>query len=197
MISRKSISLAEQEHPSELTLSRKSSPLGESTPHPSPFPYYGHLGRFLFLPPLNWAFRFRKIAGIECYAPSDNVSELTARANDDGWDSIFSGWLKVSNLNSKDVIFIFSVGGGNLEKNISPNLVKAIDFAGSIGSKIIGVVGRDGGYTALKGTSVVIIPTVNEESITPHSEAFQAVVWHLLVTHPKIKANQTKWESQK
>ena len=140
---------------------------------------------------------FRKIAGIECYAPSDNVSELTARANDDGWDSIFSGWLKVSNLNSKDVIFIFSVGGGNLEKNISPNLVKAIDFAGSIGSKIIGVVGRDGGYTALKGTSVVIIPTVNEESITPHSEAFQAVVWHLLVTHPKIKANQTKWESQK
>lgn len=140
---------------------------------------------------------FRKIAGIECYAPSDNVSELTARANDDGWDSIFSGWLKVSNLNSKDVIFIFSVGGGNLEKNISPNLVKAIDFAGSIGCKIIGVVGRDGGYTALKGTSVVIIPTVNEESITPHSEAFQAVVWHLLVTHPKIKANQTKWESQK
>ena len=140
---------------------------------------------------------FRKIAGIECYAPSDNVSELTARANDDGWDSIFSGWLKVSNLNSKDVIFIFSVGGGNLERNISPNLVKAIDFAASIGSKVIGVVGRDGGYTALKGTAVVIIPTVNEESITPHSEAFQAVVWHLLVTHPKLKANQTKWESQK
>lgn len=140
---------------------------------------------------------FRKIAGIECYAPSDNVSELTARANDDGWDSIFSGWLKVSNLNSKDVIFIFSVGGGNLEKNISPNLVKAIDFAASIGSKVIGVVGRDGGYTALKGTAVVIIPTINEESITPHSEAFQAVVWHLLVTHPKLKANQTKWESQK
>ena len=140
---------------------------------------------------------FRKIAGIECYAPSDNVSELTARANDDGWDSIFSGWLKVSNLNSKDVIFIFSVGGGNLERNISPNLVKAIDLAASIGSKVIGVVGRDGGYTALKGTAVVIIPTVNEESITPHSEAFQAVVWHLLVTHPKLKANQTKWESQK
>ena len=140
---------------------------------------------------------FRKIAGIECYAPSDNVSELTARANDDGWDSIFSGWLKVSNLNSKDVIFIFSVGGGNLERNISPNLVKAIDLAASIGSKVIGVVGRDGGYTALKGTAVVIIPTVNEESITPHSEAFQEVVWHLLVTHPKLKANQTKWESQK
>ena len=140
---------------------------------------------------------FRKIAGIECYTPSDNVSELTARANDDGWDSIFSGWLKVSNLNSKDVIFIFSVGGGNLERNISPNLVKAIDFAASIGSKVIGVVGRDGGYTALKGTAVVIIPTINEESITPHSEAFQAVVWHLLVTHPKLKANQTKWESQK
>jgi D-sedoheptulose 7-phosphate isomerase len=138
---------------------------------------------------------FRKIAGIECYAPSDNVSELTARANDDGWDTIFSGWLKVSKLNNKDVLFIFSVGGGNLEKNISPNLVKAIDLAKSVGAKIIGVVGRDGGYTAKHGDAVLIIPTVNPDSVTPHSEAFQAVIWHLLVSHPTLKSNETKWES--
>ncbi len=138
---------------------------------------------------------FRKIAGIECYAPSDNVSELTARANDDGWDTIFSEWLKVSKLSSKDVLFIFSVGGGNLEKNISPNLVKAIDLAKTVEAKIIGVVGRDGGYTAKHGDAVLIIPTVNPGSVTPHSEAFQAVIWHLLVSHPTLKNNQTKWES--
>jgi D-sedoheptulose 7-phosphate isomerase len=138
---------------------------------------------------------FRKIVGIECYAPTDNVSELTARTNDDGWASVFVEWLKISKLNSKDVLFIFSVGGGNLEKNISPNLVEAIKLAKTVGAKVTGVVGRDGGYTAQAADACVIIPTVNPETITPHSEAFQAVVWHLLVSHPKLKANQTKWES--
>ena len=138
---------------------------------------------------------FRKIVGIESYAPTDNVSELTARTNDEGWPTIFVEWLKVSKLSSKDMIFIFSVGGGNLEKNISPNLVEALKLAKSVGSKVIGVVGRDGGYTAQVADACVIIPTVNTENITPHSEAFQAVVWHLLVSHPKLKANQTKWES--
>jgi len=138
---------------------------------------------------------FRKIVGIESYAPTDNVSELTARTNDEGWASVFVEWLKVSKLSAKDAIFIFSVGGGNLERNISPNLVEAIKLAKSIGAKVTGVVGRDGGYTAQAADACVIIPTVNPETITPHSEAFQAVVWHLLVSHPKLKVNQTKWES--
>jgi D-sedoheptulose 7-phosphate isomerase len=138
---------------------------------------------------------FRKIVGIECYAPTDNVSELTARTNDEGWASIFVEWLKVSKLMAKDMIFIFSVGGGNLEKNISPNLVEALKFAKTVGAKVVGVVGRDGGYTAQVADACVIVPTVNADNITPHSEAFQGVVWHLLVSHPKLKANQTKWES--
>jgi D-sedoheptulose 7-phosphate isomerase len=138
---------------------------------------------------------FRKIVGIECYAPTDNVSELTARTNDEGWATIFVEWLKTSKLLAKDAIFIFSVGGGDLEKNISPNLVTALQYAQIIGAKIMGVVGRDGGYTAQVADACVIVPTVNAENVTPHSEAFQAVVWHLLVSHPKLKANQTKWES--
>jgi len=138
---------------------------------------------------------FRKICGIECYAPTDNVSELTARANDEGWESIFSEWLKISKLSNNDCLFIFSVGGGNLEKNISPNLVEAMKFGKSVGSKIVGVVGRDGGYTAKVADACVIIPTVNPDNITPHSEAFQAIIWHLLVSHPRLKVNQTKWES--
>jgi D-sedoheptulose 7-phosphate isomerase len=138
---------------------------------------------------------FRKIVGIESYAPTDNVSELTARTNDEGWATVFVEWLKTSRLLAKDAIFIFSVGGGNLEKNISPNLVMALQHAKSVGAKIMGVVGRDGGYTAKVADACVIVPTVNAENVTPHSEAFQAVVWHLLVSHPKLKANQTKWES--
>ena len=138
---------------------------------------------------------FRKIAGIESYAPTDNVSELTARTNDEGWASVFVEWLKVSRLLPKDAIFVFSVGGGNLEKNISPNLVTALQYAKTVGAKIMGVVGRDGGYTAQVADACVIVPTVNSENVTPHSEAFQAVIWHLLVSHPKLKANQTKWES--
>ena len=138
---------------------------------------------------------FRKIVEIESYAPTDNVSELTARTNDEGWPTIFEPWLKLSKLNPKDAVFIFSVGGGNLEKNISPNLVNALKYAKQVGAKITGVVGRDGGYTAQTADACVIIPTVNPENITPHSEAFQAVIWHLLVSHPKLKENQTKWES--
>jgi len=138
---------------------------------------------------------FRKIVGIESYAPTDNASELTARTNDEGWQTVFSEWLKVSKLRSKDLLFIFSVGGGSLEKNISPNLVEAISLAKSIGAKVTGVVGRDGGYTAQVADACVIIPTINPDTITPHSEAFQAVIWHLLVSHPRLKANATKWES--
>jgi D-sedoheptulose 7-phosphate isomerase len=138
---------------------------------------------------------FRKIVEVESYAPTDNVSELTARTNDEGWASIFEPWLKLSKLCSKDAIFILSVGGGNLEKNISPNLVNALKYAKNVGAKITGVVGRDGGYTAQVADACVIVPTVNPDNITPHSEAFQAVIWHLLVSHPKLKANQTKWES--
>lgn len=138
---------------------------------------------------------FRKIVGIESYAPTDNVSELTARTNDEGWVTVFVEWLKISKLQQKDALFVFSVGGGNLEKNISANLVEAIKLAKSVGAKVTGVVGRDGGYTAQAADACVIVPTVNPETITPHSEAFQAVVWHLLVSHPKLKANQTKWES--
>ena len=138
---------------------------------------------------------FRKIVGIESYAPTDNVSELTARTNDDGWATVFSEWLKTSKLNGKDAVFVFSVGGGNMEKNISPNLVMALQHAKTVGAKVMGVVGRDGGYTARAADACVIVPTVNAETITPHAEAFQAVVWHLLVSHPKLKANQTKWEA--
>jgi len=138
---------------------------------------------------------FRKIVGIESYAPTDNVSELTARTNDEGWATIFVEWLKVSRLCANDALFVLSVGGGNLEKNVSPNLVTALQHAKTVGASITGVVGRDGGYTAKVADACVVIPTVNPETITPHSEAFQAVVWHLLVSHPKLKANQTKWES--
>lgn len=138
---------------------------------------------------------FRKIVGIESYAPTDNVSELTARTNDEGWATVFAEWLKISKLCAKDILFILSVGGGNLEKNISPNLVEALKLAKTVGAKITGVVGRDGGYTAQVADVCVVVPTVNGDTITPHSEAFQAVVWHLLVSHPKLKANQTKWES--
>ena len=140
---------------------------------------------------------FRKIGGFECYAPTDNVSELTARTNDEGWATIFAEWLKGSRLNEKDGLLIFSVGGGNLEKNVSPNLVAAIQLAKQVGASVTGIVGRDGGYTAKEANAVVIIPTVNAEHVTPHSEAFQAVVWHLLVSHPKLKVNATKWESTK
>ena len=138
---------------------------------------------------------FRKIVGIESYAPTDNVSELTARTNDEGWDTIFSAWLHTSQLNEKDTIFILSVGGGSLEKNISPNLVKALKLAKKTNSKIIGIVGRDGGYTAKVADAALVVPTVNPDNITPHSEAFQAVIWHLLVSHPLLKSNETKWES--
>ena len=138
---------------------------------------------------------FRKIIGIESYAPTDNVSELTARTNDEGWITIFSEWLKISNLSSKDLIFVFSVGGGSLEKNISPNIVEALKYGKSIGCKLVGVVGRNGGYTTKVADACVVIPTVNEKTITPHTEAFQAVVWHLIISHPKLKLNETKWES--
>jgi len=140
---------------------------------------------------------FRKICGFECYAPTDNVSELTARTNDDGWASIFVEWLKGSRLQARDGLLIFSVGGGNLEKNVSPNLVAAIQLARQVGASVVGVVGRDGGYTAKAATACVLVPVVNPVHVTPHSEAFQAVVWHLLVSHPKLKVGQTKWESTK
>jgi D-sedoheptulose 7-phosphate isomerase len=138
---------------------------------------------------------FRKLCGIEAYTPADNVSELTARTNDEGWASVFSEWLKVSRLQARDVVFVFSVGGGNLEKNVSPNLVKALQYTREVGAQVIGVVGRDGGYTAQVADACVIVPTVNSERVTPHTEAFQAVVWHLLVSHPALKAAPTKWES--
>jgi len=138
---------------------------------------------------------FRKIAGIESYAPTDNVSELTARTNDEGWATIFVEWLKTSRLGKNDAIFVMSVGGGSLEKNISPNLVSALQHAKSVGAKILGILGRDGGYTAKVADACCIVPTVNPETITPHAEAFQAVIWHLLVSHPKLKVNATKWES--
>jgi D-sedoheptulose 7-phosphate isomerase len=138
---------------------------------------------------------FRKIVGIEAYAPTDNVSELTARTNDDGWASVFEEWLKTSRLRDRDMLFVFSVGGGNLKKNVSPNIVSALKYAKSVGAKVVGVVARDGGYTAEVADACVIIPTVNSETVTPHAEAFQAVIWHLLVSHPQLKATQTKWES--
>jgi D-sedoheptulose 7-phosphate isomerase len=138
---------------------------------------------------------FRKIVGLECYAPTDNVAELTARTNDEGWESVFAEWLKVSRLSARDAVFILSVGGGDVERNISPNLVRAIQFAREAGAKVTGVVGRDGGFTARSADACVIVPTVNSETITPHTEAFQALIWHLLVSHPLLKQNQTKWEA--
>ncbi len=140
---------------------------------------------------------FRKIVGLEAYAPTDNVSELTARTNDDGWEGVFVGWLKTSDLRRGDMVFVFSVGGGNLEKNVSPNIVSAIRYAKAVGAKVCGVVGRDGGYTAQAADACVVIPTVNPAHVTPHTEAFQAIVWHLLVTHPTLKYAETKWESVK
>ena len=138
---------------------------------------------------------FRKICGIEAYAPTDNVAELTARTNDEGWPSVFVEWLKVSKLRADDAVLVFSVGGGDAERNVSPNLVSALQHAKSVGAKIAGIVGRDGGYTARVADACVIVPTVNAQSVTPHTEAFQAVIWHLLVSHPKLKVAQTKWES--
>jgi D-sedoheptulose 7-phosphate isomerase len=140
---------------------------------------------------------FRKIAGFEAYAPTDNVSELTARVNDESWESVFVNWLKGSRLRRGDTVFVFSVGGGSLEKNISPNLVRAVQYAREVGATVCGVVGRDGGYTAKVADACVVVPTVNPENVTPHAESFQATVWHLLVSHPAIKAAQTKWESSR
>jgi D-sedoheptulose 7-phosphate isomerase len=136
---------------------------------------------------------FRKLAGIEAYSPCDNVSELTARINDDGWESTFVDWLKVSRLNDKDGLFILSVGGGDVVRNVSPNLVAAARHAKLVGARVMGILGRDGGYTATIADAAVIVPTVNTLTVTPHSEAFQAVIWHLLVSHPSLKANDTKW----
>lgn len=140
---------------------------------------------------------FRKLVGIEAYAPTDNVSELTARTNDEGWSTVFVEWLKTSHLSEKDLILVFSVGGGNVEKNVSPNLVSALQHAKQVGAKVCGIVGRDGGYTAQTADACVLIPTVDPARITPHTEAFQAVIWHLLVSHPLLKHAQTKWESVK
>lgn len=140
---------------------------------------------------------FRKIAGIECYTPVDNVSELTARVNDDGWDTTFVHWLKGNRINSNDGVFVFSVGGGNAQKNISPNIVNALMFSKKAGTRILGVVGRDGGYTAKVADACVVVPTVNKETVTPHTEAFQSVICHLLVSHPAVKVHEMKWESMK
>jgi len=138
---------------------------------------------------------FRKIVGLEAYAPTDNVSELTARTNDEGWATVFESWLKTSRLKREDAVLVFSVGGGNAEKNVSPNLVAALQYARQVGARILGIVGRDGGYTAKVADACVIVPTVNPVHTTPHAEAFQAVVWHLIVSHPDLKAAETKWES--
>jgi D-sedoheptulose 7-phosphate isomerase len=140
---------------------------------------------------------FRKLCAFEAYAPTDNVSELTARVNDDGWETTFSEWLRVSRLAQTDALLVFSVGGGNREKNVSPNLVRALDLAGSVGAKVFGVVGRDGGHTARVADACVVIPTVSPDRVTPHTEGLAAVVWHLLVSHPRLKRAETKWESEK
>ncbi|MBM3826727.1 MAG: SIS domain-containing protein [Verrucomicrobia bacterium] len=140
---------------------------------------------------------FRKIAGFEAYAPTDNVSELTARTNDEGWESVFVEWLRGSRLRAEDCLLVLSVGGGSLERKISPNLVRALEHARTVGAKTVGIVGRDGGHTAKVADAVVLVPVVNPESVTPHSEAFQAVIWHLLVSHPSLKVTQTKWEGTK
>ena len=136
---------------------------------------------------------FRKLAGIESYAPTDNVAELTARTNDEGWPTVFSGWLKVSHLNANDCLFILSVGGGDKERGVSANLCEAIDYGKSVGAKITGIVGRDGGYTAKNADVCLVVPTVNPATVTPHSESFQVVIWHLMVSHPDLKSNPTKW----
>jgi D-sedoheptulose 7-phosphate isomerase len=138
---------------------------------------------------------FRKIAGIECYAPSDNVSELTARTNDDGWENCYADWLRVSRLNAQDSVFVFSVGGGSIAQDISVNIVRSLQLARDVGAQILGVVGRDGGYTAQVADVCVVIPTIFEDMVTPLVEAFQAVVWHLIVSHPKLRVNKMKWES--
>jgi D-sedoheptulose 7-phosphate isomerase len=138
---------------------------------------------------------FRKIVGLECYSPTDNVSELTARINDDGWDTSYSNWLKLSRLNKNDGILVFSVGGGNVEKSVSVNLVRCIQLAKEVGASVFGIVGRDGGFTKQVGDACVVIPVIDKELVTPHTEGFQAVVWHLLVSHPVLKAVQTKWET--
>jgi D-sedoheptulose 7-phosphate isomerase len=140
---------------------------------------------------------FRKIAGIECYSPCDNASELTARINDDGWEGTFVEWLKGSRLNNKDGVFVFSVGGGNQEKNVSVNLVRALEYAQKTGAKVLGIVGRDGGYTGKVADACLIVPTVNTNTVTPHTESFQAVIWHLLVSHPLMRMAEMKWESIK
>ena len=136
---------------------------------------------------------FRKLAGIETYAPTDNVAELTARTNDEGWHTVFTGWLRVSKLNSKDCLFILSVGGGFKDRNVSANLIEAIDLAKQVGARVTGIVGRDDGYTAQNADICLVVPTVNPNTITPHSESFQTVIWHLMVSHPKLKTNSTKW----
>ena len=136
---------------------------------------------------------FRKLCGIEAYSPVDNVAELTARTNDEGWDSVFSEWLKISKVNKNDAILVFSVGGGNLEKNVSPNIVSALKLAKERGLKVFGIVGRDGGYTKEVGDYVIVVPTINSSHITPHTEAFQAVIWHCLVSHPILQITSTKW----
>ncbi|MDJ0838701.1 MAG: SIS domain-containing protein [Acidobacteriota bacterium] len=136
---------------------------------------------------------FRKLCGIETYAPADNVSELTARTNDEGWETVFSGWLQVSKLNEKDAVFVLSVGGGNAEKNVSVNIIRALDLARERGASVLGIVSRDGGYTAKVGDVVVVVPVVNPDRVTPHAEGFQAVVWHCLVSHPKLQVKATKW----
>ena len=138
---------------------------------------------------------FRKIAGIEAYSPSDNVSELTARTNDEGWDTTYAAWLKVSRLGANDMVLVFSVGGGDLERNVSANIVRAVRHAKEVGAKVIGVLGRDGGYTAKVADACVIVPTVNPKAVTPHTEAFQAVIWHLLVSDPRLQIMSNKWES--
>jgi D-sedoheptulose 7-phosphate isomerase len=138
---------------------------------------------------------FRKLAGIEAYSPSDNVSELTARTNDEGWDTTYAAWLQVSRLGKKDMLFVFSVGGGDLERNISPNIVRAVEYAKHVGAAVIGVLGRDGGYTASVADACVVVPTVNSKTVTPHTESFQAVIWHLLVSDPRLQVMSNKWES--
>lgn len=138
---------------------------------------------------------FRKLAGIEAYSPSDNVSELTARTNDEGWDTTYAAWLEGSHLTKNDMLFVFSVGGGDLDKNISPNIVRAVQLAKKVGADVIGVLGRNGGYTAIMATACVIVPTVNPAMITPHTESFQALVWHLLVSDPRLQMISNKWES--
>lgn len=140
---------------------------------------------------------FRKICGFEAYTPVDNVSELSARVNDDGWESTFINWLKGSRLGKKDGVFVFSVGGGNKEKNISPNLVEALKYTNEVGAKVFGIVGRDGGYTAKVTDACIIIPPINSETVTPLTEAFQAVIWHMIVSHPEMKVSEMKWESIK